>query len=314
MHAMNEISGKNGTVADAVKGHWVDTVAPSWLRPFARLARWDRPIGWWLLLLPCWWSTAIADDMAGQPPSYWIYVYFMIGAIAMRGAGCTYNDLIDRDLDAQVARTKSRPLPSGQVSVNQAKLFLIVQAAAGLLVLSQFNTFAIVLGLCSLPIVAIYPFMKRIFNWPQLVLGLAFSWGGLMGYAAVFGSLNSAVPFLVYGASVLWTIGYDTIYAHQDQEDDELIGIRSTARTFGTHSKVLIGLLFGSVVLLSAVAVFSASSGLFALLGLAAFSVHLVWQVITLQPDDGNKCLMLFRANRDAGLLFFVGLLLQIYI
>ncbi|MBL4646920.1 MAG: 4-hydroxybenzoate octaprenyltransferase, partial [Rhizobiales bacterium] len=230
---------------------------------------------------------------------------------AMRGAGCTYNDLVDRDLDAQVARTKSRPLPSGQVTVRQAKIFVVLQALVGLLVLLQFNTFTVVLGMCSLPIVAIYPFMKRFFNWPQLVLGMAFSWGGLMGYAAVFGSLDHSVPFLVYIAALLWTIGYDTIYAHQDQVDDELIGIRSTARTFGGHSRLLIGLLFGGVTLFTAGAVFAAGWGMFAIGGLIAFAAHLTWQVTTLQPDDGNRCLMLFRANWHAGLLFFAGLLLQ---
>ncbi|MEH6725221.1 MAG: 4-hydroxybenzoate octaprenyltransferase, partial [Hyphomicrobiales bacterium] len=270
------------TVADAVSGHWVDTTAPEWLRPYARLARWDRPIGWWLLLLPCWWSVALAAISANAHVNVWHLVLFLIGAIAMRGAGCTYNDLVDRDIDAQVARTKSRPLPSGQVTVKQARIFLVAQALVGLLVLVQFNQFAILLGLASLPIIAIYPFMKRITNWPQIVLGLAFSWGGLMGFAARFGELNQLAPYSLYSAAILWTIGYDTIYAHQDQEDDALIGVRSTARTFGDNSQMLIGIFFGGAVFLAAIAIFASGGGTYAALGLTGFGLHLGWQIATL--------------------------------
>lgn len=299
------------TVADAVSGHWVDTTAPEWLRPYARLARWDRPIGWWLLLLPCWWSVALAAISANAHVNVWHLVLFLIGAIAMRGAGCTYNDLVDRDIDAQVARTKSRPLPSGQITVKQAQIFLAVQALLGLLVLVQFNQFAILLGLASLPIIAIYPFMKRITNWPQIVLGLAFSWGGLMGFAARFGELNQLAPYSLYSAAILWTIGYDTIYAHQDQEDDALIGVRSTARTFGDNSQMLIGIFFGGAVFLAAIAIFASGGGTYAALGLTGFGLHLGWQIATLQPDNAERCLMQFRSNRNAGLLLFAGLVLE---
>lgn len=309
---MNETTNHpQESVADAVSGHWVDTRAPEWLRPYARLARWDRPIGWWLLLLPCWWSVALASHVADAYLNVWHLLLFMIGAIAMRGAGCTYNDLVDRDIDAQVARTRSRPLPSGQVTVNQARVFLILQALAGLVVLLQFNQFAILLGLASLPIIAIYPFMKRITNWPQIVLGLAFSWGGLMGFAARFGDLNTLAPYCLYVAAILWTIGYDTIYAHQDQEDDALIGVRSTARTFGKNSQMMIGTFFGGAILFAAIAIFASGGGTYAALGLTGFGLHLGWQVATLQPDNAERCLMQFRSNRNAGLLLFAGLALE---
>jgi len=299
------------SVADAVSGHWVDTTAPEWLRPYARLARWDRPIGWWLLLLPCWWSVALAANAANTHVNLWHLVLFFIGAIAMRGAGCTFNDLVDRNIDAQVARTRSRPLPSGQVTIKQAIVFLVLQALAGFLVLLQFNQFAIYLGLASLPIIAIYPFMKRITNWPQIVLGFAFSWGALMGFAARYGELNQLAPYCLYVAAIMWTIGYDTIYAHQDQEDDALIGVRSTARTFGDNSQLIIGGFFGGAILFAAIAIFASGGGTYAALGLTGFSVHLGWQIATLQPDNSERCLMQFRSNRNAGLLLFAGLVLE---
>src|SRR5882757_5338783 len=221
----------DGRVADST-GNWVDTLAPSWFRPYLRLARADRPIGAWLLLLPCWWSAALAAIATGQPipdPSH--LALFFVGAFVMRGAGCTWNDIVDRDLDAKVARTRSRPIPSGQVSVKAAAVFLVAQALVGLAVLLQFNRFTILVGISSLGIVAIYPLMKRFVSWPQLVLGLAFSWGALMGWAAVFSRLE-APALLLYAGSIAWVIGYDTIYAHQDREDDALIGVKSTARLF----------------------------------------------------------------------------------
>lgn len=309
---MNETTDNlQESVADAVSGHWVDTTAPEWLRPYARLARWDRPIGWWLLLLPCWWSAALAANASNTHVNLWHLVLFFIGAIAMRGCGCTFNDLVDRDIDAQVARTRSRPLPSGQVTVKQTIVFLVLQALTGFLVLLQFNEFAIYLGLASLPIIAIYPFMKRITNWPQIVLGLAFSWGALMGFAARYGELNQLAPYCLYVAAIMWTIGYDTIYAHQDQEDDALIGVRSTARTFGDNSQMIIGFFFGGAILFAAIAIFASGGGIYAALGLTGFSVHLGWQVATLQPDNADRCLMQFRSNRNAGLLLFAGLALE---
>ena len=298
----------DAVVADAVKGHWADRLLPAAARPYARLARLERPIGWWLLLWPCWWSTALAADAAGARwPNLWHLVLFLIGAVAMRGAGCTYNDIVDRDIDDKVARTRSRPIPSGQVSVGQAKAFLIAQALVGLAVLLQFNGFSIVLGIASLGIVAVYPFMKRITDWPQAVLGLAFSWGGLMGWAATFGELDWPAG-LVYLASILWTIGYDTIYAHQDKEDDAIVGVRSTARLFGARTKPALGILYGGAVFALAVAFGMVGVGTAGLVGLAAFAIHLASQIARLDIDDPDLCLRLFRSNEYAGWLLFLGL------
>jgi 4-hydroxybenzoate polyprenyltransferase len=296
-----------GPVADAVKRHWVDTRLPAGLRPYARLARWERPIGWWLLLWPCWWSSALAAIAAGNGwPNPWHLVLFLVGAVAMRGAGCTYNDLVDVDIDAQVERTRSRPIPAGQVSRTQAKIFLVLQALVGLVVLLQFNSFSIGLGIASLLPVAIYPFMKRVTNWPQLFLGFAFSWGALMGWAATFGSLGWS-PVLLYLGGICWTIGYDTIYAHQDKEDDALVGVRSTARLFGERTKpALIG-LYSAATVLFVLAATLADAGPAAFLGILAGVVHLGWQVIVLDIDDGDQCLKLFRSNTTYGWILFAG-------
>jgi len=302
-------TGDAGIVADAVRGHWADTVLPIGLRPYARLARWERPIGWWLLLWPCWWSAALAADHAGRPwPNPWHLALFLIGAVAMRGAGCTWNDLVDRDIDGLVARTRSRPIPSGQVSVAKARLFLLVQALVGLAVLVQFDRFSIVLGLSSLLVVAVYPFMKRVTDWPQAFLGLAFSWGALMGWAAALGRLDVA-PVLLYVGSVVWTIGYDTIYAHQDKEDDAVVGVRSTARYFAENTRGWLVGLYGATVLLFAASLWLAGVGVFAWIGLAGFGGHLARQILRLDIDDPDLCLDLFRSNRWAGWIFFAGLL-----
>jgi 4-hydroxybenzoate polyprenyltransferase len=299
-----------GSVADAT-GNWVDTLAPAWSRPYLRLARLDRPIGSWLLLLPCWWSSALAAIAAHHAaPSFVHLVLFLIGAFAMRGAGCTWNDIVDRDLDGSVERTRSRPIPSGQVTVVQAFVFLVLQALIGLAVLISFNTFTIALGIASLAIVAVYPFMKRITYWPQIVLGLAFSWGALMGWAAAFGQL-SAPAFLLYAGSIAWVIGYDTIYAHQDREDDALIGIKSTALLFGERTKPMLTLFYALAVVLIAAAGFLAGAGLVFAIGLAAFAAHLAWQVVRLDIADPDRCLALFKSDRDAGLILFAGLLLD---
>ena len=238
------MSDATARVADAT-GNWVDTRAPSWSRPYLRLSRFDRPIGSWLLLMPCWWSAALAAGIArdvSQLPL--VIVLFLIGAFVMRGAGCAWNDITDRDLDARVERTRSRPLPAGQISVTQAFAFLVLQALIGLAVLLQFNRFAIMTGIASLVIVAVYPFMKRITWWPQVVLGLAFSWGALMGFAVTLGRID-LTALALYAGSIAWVIGYDTIYAHQDAEDDALIGIKSTARLFGARThRALVGVLF----------------------------------------------------------------------
>lgn len=297
-----------GPVADAVKRHWVDTRLPPWARPYARLARWERPIGWWLLLWPCWWSAALAAIAAGSPwPNPWHLVLFLIGAIAMRGAGCTFNDLVDEDIDAKVERTRSRPIPAGQVSRGQAKLFMALQALVGAVVLIQFNLFTILLGLASLLVVAIYPFMKRFTNWPQLFLGFAFSWGALMGWAAAFGRLDWA-PILLYAGGIAWTIGYDTIYAHQDKEDDAMVGVRSTARLFGAWTKPALALLYGLATALFMLAAVMVDAGPLAFAGFAVGALHLVWQIIVLDIDDPDQCLKLFRSNTLYGWIVFAGL------
>jgi 4-hydroxybenzoate polyprenyltransferase len=295
-------------VADAT-GNWVDTLAPAWSRPYLRLARLDRPIGSWLLLLPCWWSAALAAALARDVSRLpLIVVLFFVGAFAMRGAGCTWNDITDRDLDAKVERTRSRPIPAGQVSVSQAFVFLAAQALIGLVVLLQFNRFAVVTGIASLAIVAVYPFMKRITWWPQIVLGLAFSWGALMGFAVVLGQIG-APALLLYAGSIAWVIGYDTIYAHQDTEDDALIGVKSTARLFGARTHLALMLFYSLAVLLIGVSLSICGAGFPAWVGLVAFAAHLCWQIARLEIDDPALCLRIFKSNRDAGLLLFAGLL-----
>jgi 4-hydroxybenzoate polyprenyltransferase len=302
------MSGAAARVADAT-GNWVDTLAPQWSRPYLRLARLDRPIGSWLLLLPCWWSAALAAGVTHNISRLpLVVVLFLVGAFAMRGAGCTWNDITDRDLDAKVERTRSRPIPAGQVSVRQALAFLAVQALIGLLVLLQFNRFAVATGIASLVIVAVYPFMKRITWWPQVVLGVAFSWGALMGFAVILGRIDAAA-LLLYAGSIAWVIGYDTIYAHQDADDDALIGVKSTARLFGAHTRQALIVFYGLAVALIGLAMWLAGAGLPAWIGLAAFAAHLAWQIGRLQISDPALCLRIFRSNRDAGLLLFVGLL-----
>ncbi|MDI3468780.1 MAG: 4-hydroxybenzoate polyprenyltransferase [Pseudolabrys sp.] len=298
-----------GRVADAT-GNWVDGIAPPFTRPFLRLSRLDRPIGSWLLLLPCWWSLGIAAMRAGHLPSLWHIVLFFIGAFAMRGAGCTWNDLVDRELDAKVERTRSRPIPSGQVTARQAAVFMAAQALVGLAVLLQFNRFTVVCGFASLGVVAIYPFMKRITYWPQIVLGLAFSWGALMGWPATFASLDW--PALVlYAGSIAWVIGYDTIYAHQDREDDALIGVKSTALLFGERTRPMLASFYALAVLLIGLAGAMAGERWIFAIGLLAFAAHLAWQVVRLNIHDPAHCLMLFKSNRDAGLLLFAAMLVQ---
>jgi 4-hydroxybenzoate polyprenyltransferase len=302
------MSGATARVSDATD-NWVDTYAPLWSRPYLRLSRLDRPIGSWLLLMPCWWSAAlaagIAHDLRRLP---FILVLFLIGAFVMRGAGCTWNDITDRDLDAKVERTRSRPIPAGQVSVPQAAGFLVLQALVGLAVLLQFNRFAVGCGVASLVIVAVYPFMKRITYWPQIVLGLAFSWGALMGFAVIFGRID-ATALVLYAGSIAWVIGYDTIYAHQDTEDDALIGIKSTALLFGARTKPALLVFYGLAVALIGMALALAGAGWMAWIGLLAFAAHLVWQISRLEIGDPALCLRIFKSNRDAGLLLFAGLL-----
>jgi 4-hydroxybenzoate polyprenyltransferase len=304
------MNGAAAPVADAT-GNWVDRTAPAWSRPYLRLSRLDRPIGSWLLLMPCWWSAALAAGVAhniGQLPL--ILALFFVGAFVMRGAGCTWNDITDRDLDALVERTRSRPIPAGQVSVPQAAAFLVVQALIGLMVLLQFNRTAVITGIVSLVIVAVYPFMKRITWWPQIVLGLAFSWGALMGFAVTLGRID-ATALTLYAGSIAWVIGYDTIYAHQDSEDDALIGIKSTALLFGARTRPALVAFYGLAVVLIGAALALGDARWPAWIGLAAFAGHLAWQVARLDISSPALCLRIFKSNRDAGLLLFAGLLVD---
>lgn len=314
---MTNADDLNGRVYDAPSNNWVYRVLPRAAWPYAQLARWDRPIGWQLLMWPCFWSSALAANHAAELESLSVGLFFFhlflffVGSVAMRGAGCTYNDLVDHKIDSEVARTRSRPLPSGRVSRFEAKVFLALQALVGLLVLIQFNAFAIVLGILSLAIVAVYPFAKRFTDWPQLFLGLAFSWGGLMGWAGMFGSLSWAAIWLYLGA-VAWTIGYDTIYAHQDKEDDALVGVRSTARLFGENTKAWLIGLYGVTLVLLLVAYAVAGVGLLAYLGLAVAAVMFAWQILVLDIDNADQCLSLFKSNSRVGAVIFLGLLLAL--
>ena len=310
---MQDLSTETGRVADAPSDNWTYRFLPPWLWPYAQLARWDRPIGWQLLLWPCWWSAMLAANaqtltgplQPGQVIGH--LLLFFIGAVAMRGAGCTYNDLVDHDIDMQVARTRSRPLPSGRVTRMQAKVFMVLQALVGLVVLLQFNLFAIVLGICSLAVVAVYPFAKRFTDWPQFFLGLAFSWGALMGWAGAFGSLGTA-PVALYVGAVLWTIGYDTLYAHQDKEDDALIGVRSTARLFGDRTKAWLTGIYAASIFFIALSVWLAGASWLAYAGLAVAGLMLAWQIAIVDIDDGDQCLALFKSNNRVGLAIFLGL------
>jgi 4-hydroxybenzoate polyprenyltransferase len=288
---------------------WIDRIEPAVLRPFLRLARSDRPIGGWLLMWPCFWSAGLAAEAKGwHLPELGHLALFLVGAHVMRGAGCAWNDFLDRDIDGQVERTRSRPLPSGDISAKAALVFMVALALLGLAVLLQFNTFTRLLGLLSLLPVAIYPLMKRITHWPQAVLGLAFGWGALMGWAAVFGSL-ALPPLLLYVAAIAWIIGYDTIYAHQDREDDALIGVKSTALRFGASTPYWLTGFYGLFWLLLLAAGWTAGAGwpfAIAMLGLAA---QLTWQIRSLDITDAANCLARFRSNHGAGALVFAGLL-----
>lgn len=303
-------SSTPGPVADAPKGNWVDRYAPGFMRPYARLARWDRPIGNYLLMWPCWWSTMLGTQAMGQTwPDLTLLALFALGAIAMRGAGCTFNDIVDRDIDAKVERTRLRPLPSGQISLRAALIFLALQCLVGLGVLLSLNTFSIVLGFLSVGLVAAYPFMKRITWWPQVWLGLTINWGALMGYAAVTGTLSLSAVLLYLGA-ILWTVGYDTIYAHQDKEDDALIGVKSSALKLGYQTPAWLFLFYGLALILFFAAGRLEGMGPVFLAGMAGCAAHLIWQLRSLDVDRGALCLKLFKSNRDFGALVFLTLLL----
>lgn len=314
---MVDQSDLSGRVSDAPSNNWVYRILPRSLWPYAQLARWDRPIGWELLMWPCFWSAALAANAAEPQGTFsWATLIFHLflffaGSVAMRGAGCTYNDLVDHKIDMAVARTRSRPLPSGRVSRMQAKFFIVVQALVGLAVLLCFNGFAILVGLSSLIFVAIYPFAKRFTNWPQFFLGLAFSWGALMGWAGQFGSLTIS-PVLLYVGAIAWTIGYDTIYAHQDREDDTAVGIGSTALLFGDKTHGWLVGLYGAALVFIFLAFVTAGLHWAGYLGLAISAFLLFMQVKVLDIDNVEQCLALFKSNNRVGLLIFAGLLLPL--
>jgi 4-hydroxybenzoate polyprenyltransferase len=291
---------------DIVEDGWIDRRTPRPVRPYLRLMRLDRPIGTWLLLLPCWWGIALARD--GTWPDLGLLVLFGIGAVVMRGAGCTYNDIVDRDFDGRVARTRTRPIPSGDVSVRQALYFLVLQLFVGLVVLLQLNMTSIWLGVVSLVLVFTYPLMKRVTYWPQFFLGLAFNWGALMGWTAVRDSLDP--PALVlYAAGILWTLGYDTIYAHQDKEDDALIGVKSSALKLGGATRPwLFRFYVGAAVLIAVAAALAGLGWAFWPLWAVA-SGHLMWQAARVDIDDPEDCLAKFRSNRDCGLIVFAAII-----
>ncbi|NSY38002.1 4-hydroxybenzoate octaprenyltransferase [Leisingera sp. ANG59] len=311
-----------GQVADAVKGNWVDTYAPEWTRPYLRLSRADRPIGTWLLLIPCWWGLALAI-LADQSPRWsdlWIAIGCAAGAWLMRGAGCTWNDITDRNFDGQVERTRSRPIPSGQVTVKGALAWMGLQCLAGLAILLTFNQAAIAMGILSLLPVAVYPFAKRFTWWPQVFLGLAFNWGAMLAWVAHTGSMGWP-PVLLYLAGIAWTLFYDTIYAHQDTEDDALIGVKSTARLFGSQTPMWLRRFIVAFVCLMAMAVIGAmlesASVLALVLALAgpwAMGWHMTWQLRAFDAENNARLLQLFRLNRDTGLIPLIFFTLAMFV
>jgi 4-hydroxybenzoate polyprenyltransferase len=294
--------------SDIAPDSWTLRLAPAAARPYLRLMRIDRPIGTWLLLFPGWWSLSLAAAAEGDWPDWRLAALFAAGALLMRGAGCTYNDLVDRDIDARVARTASRPIPSGEVSPRQAVIFIAVLLVLGLLVLVQMNPFAIALGAGSLALIAVYPFLKRFTYWPQAWLGLTFNWGALLGWAAVTGGL-ALPPLLLYAAGIAWTLGYDTIYAHQDKEDDALVGVKSTALRLAGATKPWLAAFYGLTVLLLAAVGLAAGMAWPFYAGIAAVAVHFAWQIASLDIDDPGNCLVRFKANRYVGWLLLAGII-----
>ncbi len=295
---------------DAESKNWVDRFAPRALRPWLKLGRFDRPAGAWLLLLPGWQGVALACAMNQAAPDWILLIKIALGAVVMRAAGCAYNDIVDRDIDAKVARTALRPIPSGQLSVKQAWGFVIAMSLIGLAVLLTLKLAAIILGVVSLGLVAAYPFMKRVTWWPQAWLGLTFNWGALLGFAAVEGSIADLHPFVLYASGLFWTLGYDTIYAIQDIEDDALAGIKSSARRLGGGVKRGVAIFYALCALLALTVGWIAGLGFPFYVLWAFFAGHLLWQALKLKPNDGPLALHLFRSNRDAGLLLAVALAL----
>jgi 4-hydroxybenzoate polyprenyltransferase len=292
------------TASDIPKDGWIDRFVPDAARPYLRLARLDRPIGTWLLLFPCWWGIAMASE---GWPSLTLLLLFGLGAVVMRGAGCTYNDIVDRDFDARVARTADRPIPSGTVTVTLAVVFMLAQMLVGLVILLTLSTTAIALGVLSLVLVFTYPLMKRVTWWPQFFLGLAFNWGALMGPAAVLDD----VPFwafLLYAGGICWTLGYDTIYAHQDKEDDALIGVKSSALRLGAGTRTALFVFYAAAALLFALAGALAGLGGYYFFLLTLGTAQLLWQARQINLDDPADCLAMFKSNRVFGWLMLAGI------
>jgi 4-hydroxybenzoate polyprenyltransferase len=310
---LNALAPDAHLLPDARPTSLVLRLTPPWALPYVQLARLDRPIGWQLLLAPCWQSAALAGLARGAGPDLIHVALFLIGAVVMRGAGSTYNDILDRKLDAGVERTKGRPLPSGRIGVRAATAFLVAQSLVGLIVLLCFNRFSIVLGVASLLVVAIYPLMKRVTQWPQAVLGLAFSWGALMGWAADYQTLAAPALFL-YASAFCWTIGYDTIYALQDARDDAIVGIKSTARLFGKNVRLGVGLFYLATVVLAQIALWMAGAGAIAEIGMLLYGLHLVWQLSQVEGATPPTALKLFRSNWPAGLILFFGIAVDGYV
>ena len=300
--------------SDIPKGRWVDQILPETIRPYIRLARFDRPIGTWLVLFPCWWSLALATTNWSPKfhllwETFWFYILFGLGALVMRGAGCTFNDIVDREFDAKVARTADRPIPSGAVSVPQAVLFILFLSIIGFTILLQFNTFTIALGTSSLFLVAIYPFMKRITYWPQLALGLTFNWGALLGWSAVKGNLE-APAVIMYLAGIFWTLGYDTIYAHQDKEGDLVAGVKSSALKLGENTRPWLMMFYAIAILLTGVAGFNAKLSWPFYIALALAAGQLFWQTADLKIDDPADCLAKFKSNQLFSWLLLTGIII----
>jgi 4-hydroxybenzoate polyprenyltransferase len=285
-----------------IPDHGLVAESPSRARAYMRLARLDRPIGTWLLLWPCWWALALAAE---GPPDLWLLVLFAVGALVMRGAGCAWNDISDRHYDGRVERTRGRPIPSGQLSVGQAAAFMVLLALTGLVILLTFNGFAVIVGIAALLPVAVYPFMKRITWWPQFFLGIAFNWGALLGWAAVRGDLGLA-PVLLYLGGISWTLGYDTIYAHQDKEDDALIGVRSSALRLGGRTRPALWGFYTIALVLFAAAGWQAGLGTIYLVGCGVAAVQLAWQAARVDIDDPADCLAKFKSNTWFGWILFI--------
>ena len=295
----------NNFATDFLQESWINCYAPKIVQPYLRLIRADKPIGTWLLVLPCWWSLALATPTW---PDLRLYALFAIGALALRSAGCTINDIVDREFDARVARTSTRPIASGEISVFKALIFLGFQLVLGLIVLLQFNTFTITLGAASLLLIALYPFMKRFTYWPQLFLGFTFNWGALLGCAAATENLSTST-IILYAAGIFWTLGYDTIYAHQDKEDDILIGVKSTALKLGDATAAWLFGFYAATIALIWLAGFLTGLGWPFYFTLFAAGLHLFWQIKTVNITDPKNCLSRFSSNRNFGLIILAGII-----